>query len=76
MASELDLLEDGLRKTMLSTSGAELDAALADLGWADMLVRYARAGNTAGIPAAWRNRFARIGSQRHRGAADPRPRTR
>ncbi len=36
MASELDLLEDGLRKTMLSTSGAELDAALADLGWADM----------------------------------------
>jgi Acyl-CoA dehydrogenase, C-terminal domain len=33
----LDLLEDGLRKTMLSTSGAELDAALADMGWADML---------------------------------------
>ena len=31
------MLEDGLRKTMLSTSGAELDAALADLGWADML---------------------------------------
>ena len=38
MAPEsLDLLEDGLRKTMLSTSGAELDAALAELGWADML---------------------------------------
>lgn len=42
MASEVDpasleLLEDGLRKTMLSTSGAELDAALAELGWADML---------------------------------------
>ena len=33
----LGLLEDGLRKTMLSTSGAELDAALAELGWADML---------------------------------------
>jgi alkylation response protein AidB-like acyl-CoA dehydrogenase len=33
----LDLLEDGLRKTMLSTFGAELDAALAELGWADML---------------------------------------
>jgi Acyl-CoA dehydrogenase, C-terminal domain len=33
----LELLEAGLRKTMLSTSGAELDAALADLGWADML---------------------------------------
>src|SRR5690242_9344954 len=33
----LDLLEDGLRKTMLSVSGTELDAALADLGWADML---------------------------------------
>jgi len=33
----LRLLEDGLRKTMLSASGAELDAALDDLGWADML---------------------------------------
>ncbi|MDH6194489.1 hypothetical protein M2272_001118 [Mycobacterium frederiksbergense] len=33
----LGLLEDTLRKTMLSTSGAELDAALAELGWADML---------------------------------------
>jgi Acyl-CoA dehydrogenase, C-terminal domain len=33
----LELLEDALRKTMLSASGAELDAALADLGWADML---------------------------------------
>ncbi|PXX02283.1 acyl-CoA dehydrogenase-like protein [Mycolicibacterium moriokaense] len=36
-AESLELLEDGLRKTMLSTSGAELDAALAELGWADML---------------------------------------
>jgi hypothetical protein len=35
--ASLELLEVGLRKTMLSTSGAELDAALADLGWADML---------------------------------------
>jgi hypothetical protein len=33
----LKLLEDGLRKTMLSISGAELDAALAELGWAEML---------------------------------------
>jgi hypothetical protein len=33
----LELLEDGLRKTMLSTSGAELDAALADMGWAEMV---------------------------------------
>jgi hypothetical protein len=33
----LGLLEEGLRKTMLSTSGAELDAALTELGWADML---------------------------------------
>jgi Acyl-CoA dehydrogenase, C-terminal domain len=33
----LTLLEDTLRKTMLTTSGAELDAALAELGWADML---------------------------------------
>jgi hypothetical protein len=36
-ADSLALLEDGLRKTMLSVSGAELDAALADLGWAEML---------------------------------------
>jgi hypothetical protein len=36
-AESLELLEDGLRKTMLSTSGAELDAALTELGWADML---------------------------------------
>ena len=35
--SELDLLEDGLRKTMLSKSGPELDAALMELGWAEML---------------------------------------
>jgi hypothetical protein len=35
--SELDLLEDALRKTMLAKSGVELDAALTDLGWADML---------------------------------------
>jgi hypothetical protein len=31
------MLEDGLRMTMLSVSGVELDAALADMGWADML---------------------------------------
>jgi alkylation response protein AidB-like acyl-CoA dehydrogenase len=35
--SELELLEDGLRKTMLSTCGPELDAALTELGWAEML---------------------------------------
>ncbi len=35
--SELELLEDGLRKTMLSKSGPELDAALMELGWAEML---------------------------------------
>lgn len=33
----LGLLEDTLRKTMQSTSGAELDAALAELGWSEML---------------------------------------
>lgn len=33
----LEMLEAALRKTMLATSGAELDAALAELGWADML---------------------------------------
>lgn len=31
------LLEETLRKTMLSASGAQLDAALAELGWAEML---------------------------------------
>ena len=36
-AESLELLEDGLRKTMLSASGADLDAALAELGWAEML---------------------------------------
>ena len=36
-AQSLATLEDSLRKTMLSVSGAELDAALAEMGWADML---------------------------------------
>jgi hypothetical protein len=35
--SDLDMLEDGLRKTMLSKSGPELDVALTELGWAEML---------------------------------------
>ena len=33
----LHLLEDGLRKTMTAVSGRELDAALTDLGWLEML---------------------------------------
>jgi hypothetical protein len=33
----LQLLEDGLRKTMASASGQELDAALTELGWLEML---------------------------------------
>ena len=33
----LHLLEDGLRKTMTAASGQQLDEALADLGWAEML---------------------------------------
>lgn len=42
MSAELDapslaLLEDTLRKTMHACSGAELDQALAELGWAEML---------------------------------------
>lgn len=36
-ADSLALLEETLRKTMLSASGAKLDAALAELGWAEML---------------------------------------
>ncbi len=33
----LQLLEEGLRKTMAAASGAELDAALSELGWLEML---------------------------------------
>ncbi|RAV08065.1 acyl-CoA dehydrogenase [Mycolicibacterium sp. GF69] len=33
----LELLEDSLRKTMLSASGPELEAALAEMSWAEML---------------------------------------
>ena len=33
----LHLLEDALRKTMTAASGQQLDAALADLGWVEML---------------------------------------
>jgi hypothetical protein len=36
-AASLALLEGTLRKTMLGCSGAELDHALAELGWAEML---------------------------------------
>ena len=34
---ELNLLTEALRKTMLSVSGSELDSALTELGWLDML---------------------------------------
>ncbi len=33
----LHLLEDALRKTMSAASGRELDAALTELGWLEML---------------------------------------
>lgn len=33
----LQLLEEGLRKTMVAASGQELDGALAELGWLEML---------------------------------------
>jgi hypothetical protein len=36
-AESLQLLQDVLRKTMLAASGRELDAALIELGWLDML---------------------------------------
>lgn len=36
-AASIALLEDALRKTMTSCCGPELDAALAELGWAEML---------------------------------------
>ena len=49
-----------------------LDAALAELGWADMLSDMPELAIPLGVPAARRNRFARLGSQR-RGAAGRRP---
>jgi hypothetical protein len=36
-SESLQLLEDGLRKTMAAAAGQQLDAALADLGWLEML---------------------------------------
>jgi hypothetical protein len=36
-SESLQLLEDGLRKTMSTASGQQLDAALAELGWLEML---------------------------------------
>jgi Acyl-CoA dehydrogenase, C-terminal domain len=36
-AAELELLAETLRKTMATASGRDLDAALSELGWADML---------------------------------------
>jgi hypothetical protein len=36
-SESLHLLEDGLRKTMTTASGQQLDAALAELGWLEML---------------------------------------
>jgi hypothetical protein len=36
-SESLQLLEDGLRKTMRTTTGQQLDAALAELGWLEML---------------------------------------
>jgi Acyl-CoA dehydrogenase, C-terminal domain len=36
-SESLQLLEDGLRKTMTTTTGQQLDTALAELGWLEML---------------------------------------
>jgi len=36
-SESLQLLEDGLRKTMTTVSGEQLDAALTELGWLEML---------------------------------------
>ncbi|CAJ1499550.1 acyl-CoA dehydrogenase family protein [[Mycobacterium] burgundiense] len=46
----LDMLEVSLRKTMLSTAGPDLDAALTEMGWAEML---AEASDTA-VPLVFR----------------------
>jgi hypothetical protein len=39
-AAERDLLAETLRKTMTAASGQALDAALADLGWAELLAEH------------------------------------
>ncbi|MFJ9896256.1 acyl-CoA dehydrogenase family protein [Streptomyces sp. NPDC091280] len=49
-AAERDLLAETLRKTMTAASGQTLDAALADLGWAELL---AEQPDTA-VPLAFR----------------------
>ena len=49
-ADSLALLEDGLRKTMLAASGVDLDAALADMGWAELLTELPEAA----IPLVFR----------------------
>ena len=53
---------------MSAASGAKLDAALADLGWLDMLDEIPDICNTFGVPAARRDGRARAGAQRRRAA--------
>ena len=49
-APSLAMLEEGLRKTMLGASGPELDAALVDLGWGELLTEYP----DQGVPLVFR----------------------
>ncbi|MDV9175148.1 acyl-CoA dehydrogenase family protein [Streptomyces sp. W16] len=49
-AAERDLLADTLRKTMTAASGQALDAALADLGWAELLAEQ----SDIAVPLAFR----------------------
>ena len=51
-SESLQLLEDGLRKTMTAASGQQLDAALADLGWLRHARRNAGRRRPFGVPAA------------------------
>ena len=51
-----------------AASAAKLDAALADLGWLDMLDEMPDQAIASGVPAARRDRHARPGAQRRRAA--------
>ena len=66
-ARRTHLLAETLRKTMTDASGAELDAALVELGWPDMLAEMPEHRGPDGVPAARRDRRPRLGAQR-RGA--------
>ncbi len=54
--ADLDLLTETMRKTMATSSGSELDKALAELGWLDMLDEMPDTAIPSGVQASRRNR--------------------